>query len=81
MNLLANKLFLILTGHMLERSDFGKKYNAKFDFERRWGVSVRHKDVALFDQLFDCPLFEIHFSSDDIELEHSKYFLICMAVN
>lgn len=63
------------TGHMLERSDFfGKKYNAKFDFERRWGVPVRHKDVALFDQLFDCPLFEIHFSSDDIELEHSKYF-------
>lgn len=49
-----------------------KKY--QFNFNRKWGISVRHRDWEEFNNLFKPEILEFHFSYQDIALDHEKYF-------
>ena len=54
--------------------DQDREFNQSFSFERKWGVPVRHRDVKEFSKIFDSPMLEVHFSYNDLSLDHKKYF-------
>ena len=61
---------------MFEKSHFtlGANEKSNYQFDRKWGVPVRHRDVRKFCDIFECPMLEVHFSYADIKLNHTKYF-------
>tara|TARA_Y100000816_G_scaffold292490_1_gene288053 strand:+ start:5688 stop:7928 length:2241 start_codon:yes stop_codon:yes gene_type:complete len=54
--------------------DQDREFNQSFSFKRKWGVPVRHRDVKEFSKIFNSPILEVHFSYNDLSLDHKKYF-------
>ena len=63
-------------GTMIQPSFFGPplEMNVIRQFQRRWGVPVRHRDIKFFAEKFASPMLEVHFSYRDLGLDHEKYF-------